>query len=442
METLIAFLIFIGILVLVHEFGHFIVAKAFGVKVEVFSVGFGPPLVQKRWGETVYQIALLPLGGYVKLYGESEDNEETRKDPRSFYAKPPWQRILIAFGGPLFNLLFAVLAFWIVYLQPQKVPKYIFEPPKVGYVYPNSLAAQVGLKEGDLIVEVNGKPVRSWKELNDLLQEYVGKEITLKVKRGEKIITLKVKIPYNALSQGLGLLPYLPPVVGKVVENSPAAQVGLKPGDRIVAINGHPVKVWWEIARYVEAYSGQPLEITVERAGKLLKFTVVPQAVKLSNGKVRYVLGIVAPVEYVTVRLSPQEAFKKALERTYFLSVLTLKVIWGLITGQVSVKTLGGPLAIAGFAGEAASLGLIAFISAMATLSVQLALFNLFPLPLLDGGLILLFLIEWIRGKPLPPSFKEWWAKIGFALLVTFMLFIITQDLLRVLTTGKLLPSP
>jgi len=438
METFIAFLIFIGVLVLVHEFGHFVVAKAFGVKVEVFSIGFGPPIVRKKWGETVYQIAVIPLGGYVKLYGE-EDSEEARKDPRSFYAKPPWQRILIAFAGPLFNFLFAIIAFWFVYLHPQKVPQYLFEPPKVGLISPKSPAAEMGLKPGDVIVAVNGKPIKDWRELNNLLEEYAGKEVTFTVLRNGEKITLKVNLDYKILSKGLGIVPYIPPVVGGVEPNSPAAQVGLKKGDRILEINGKKVQSWWDIVRLTKNSDGKPLTLEVERYGKIFTVTVVP---KYDPTLKRYLIGIKAPIEYKEVKLSPWEAFIKAVERTWFLIVLTVKVIWGLITGAVSVKTLGGPLAIAGFAGEAAKLGLVAFLSAMATLSVQLGLFNLIPLPLLDGGLILLFLIEWIRGKPLPEKFKEWWAKIGFVIIVSLMVFIFTQDIIRFLTTGKLMPTP
>ncbi|HID79917.1 MAG TPA: RIP metalloprotease RseP [Aquifex aeolicus] len=441
METFLAFLIFIGILVLVHEFGHFAMAKAFGVGVEVFSIGFGPPIVRKKLGETVYQIALLPLGGFVKLHGE-EDSEESRKDPRSFYAKPPWQRILIAFGGPLFNFLFAVLAFWFVYLQPQPIPKYLLNPPKVEYVYPSSPAQKLGLKRGDLILEVNGEPTRNWLELEKLLRENAGKEVTLTVLRDGKKITLKVKLSYEILSKGLGILPLLPPKVGEVQEGSPAWQVGLKRGDLIVAVNGKKVETWWDLKRMVQSSEGKPLKLLIKRGETLKEITLIPKPVKLSNGKTAYIVGIKVETEYVYKKLSPLQALKKAAEQTLFLTILTLKVIKGLIVGEVSFNTLGGPLSIAGFAGEAAKLGLVAFVSAMASLSVQLGLFNLLPLPLLDGGLILLFLAEWVRGKPLPPKFKEWWIKVGVVIIITLMVFIFTQDIIRFITTGKLIPSP
>jgi regulator of sigma E protease len=435
METLLAFLVFIGVIVLVHEFGHFFFAKLFGVKVEVFSIGFGPPIFRKPIGETVYQIALLPLGGYVKLYGEQD---EIKDDPRSFYAKPPWQRILIAFGGPLFNFLFAILVFWFVYTLPHEVPKYLYEPPKVGYVAPHSFAAQLGIKPGDVIIAVNGKPVKNWLELNELLNKYVGSTVTLKVKRNGKVLTLKVKLDFSVTKKGLGIEPYIPPVIGRVAEGFPAEQVGLKPGDRIVAINGKSVHSWEDITEFMKTYDGsKPIELTVERKGKIFTVTVIPK--KVGN---RYLIGISPKIETITVKEGIFEALKKGIEKTWLLSVLTVKAIWGIITGEISFKTLGGPLAIAGFAGETAKLGIVAFLAGMATLSVQLGLFNLIPLPLLDGGLILLFLIEMVRGKPLPEKFKEWWVKIGLVIIISLMLFIISQDIIRFLTSGRLMPAP
>ncbi len=433
METLLQFLVFIGVLIFVHELGHFLIAKLFRVKVEVFSLGFGPPLFKKRIGETVYQIAVVPLGGYVKMHGE-EDSEEARKDPRSFYAKPPWQRILIAFGGPLFNLLFAVLAFWMVFVTP----KTLYVPPNVvGEVSQNSTLAHYGIREGYRIVAVDGKPVKNWFDFEKLLSQSVGKTatITFGTPDGEKI-TVSVKVDEK---HPLGLVPYVPPVVGKVLKDSPAEQVGIKRGDRIVAINGKKVKTWFDVVSFMANYKGgEPLKLTVERSGKLLTFTIIPK----KYGK-RYIIGVeVQFPEKVVIKHSPFEALKLAVQKTWELSVLTVKAIWWLVSGKLSVHTLGGPLAIAGFAHKAAEQGLITFVNAMGVLSVQLALFNLVPLPLLDGGLILLFLIEWVRGKPLPQRFKEWWVRIGLALIVSLMVFIVLQDLVRFLTTGELMPTP
>ncbi len=437
MVTFLEFLVFIGILIFVHELGHFLMAKLVGVKVEVFSIGFGPPIFQKKIGETVYQIALIPLGGYVKLYGE-EDTEEARKDPRSFYAKPPWQRILIALGGPLFNILFAIFAFWIYYATPQTVQT---APAIVAKVSQNSTFAKYGVKEGYRIVAVNGERVKNWYEFLKALDEAHAKglqevKVTFEAPNGKRVeVTLKL----SEIKRGLGIEPFIPPVVGKIMKNSPAEQVGIKPGDRIVAIDGKPVKVWSDVVNYMLHYKGdKPIKLTVERNGKKITFTVIPK--KMGN---RYVIGIEAKLpEKVVIKHSPLEALKLAVEKTWELSVLTVKAIWWLITGKLSVHTLGGPLAIAGIAHQAAQMGIITFIYAMGVLSVQLALFNLIPLPLLDGGLILLFLIEWIRGKPLPEKFKEWWVKIGVVLIGGLMLFIVAQDLVRFLTSGKLLPPP
>ncbi len=439
METLLAFLVLIGILVWVHEFGHFLFAKLFGVKVEVFSIGFGPPLIKKKLGETVYQIALLPLGGYVKLYGE-EDSGEVRNDPRSFYAKPPWQRILIAFGGPLFNFLFAVVVFWALFLRPQEVPAYVLNPPVVERVEPNSIASKVGLKPGDRIVAVDGKEVRSWEELDKLLRWKVGNTVILTVERNGKRIDLKVNLGFDVLQRGIGIEPVLPPVVGEVLKGSPAEQVGLKPGDRIVAINGKRVKDWRDLVKLIRENGGKPVILTVERNGKTFSLTVVPAVKKLPDGREIPYIGITPKIQTVERKLSPLEALKAAVDRTLFLSYLTVKTIVGLLTGEVSVKTLGGPIAIADFAGKAAEAGLWTFLGAMGVLSVQLGLFNLLPLPMLDGGLILLFLIEWLIGRPLPRTFKEWWIKIGFALILTFMIFIFIQDIVRLLTTGEAFP--
>jgi len=427
MATFFEFIVFIGILIFVHELGHFLMAKLVGVKVEVFSVGFGPPIFRKKIGETTYQIALIPLGGFVKLYGE-EDSEEARKDPRSFYAKPPWQRILIAFGGPLFNLLFAIFAFWIYYAVPQEVRTV---PAVVGRVAENSTAARYGVGEGYKIVEVNGQKVENWVDFLQKLEkartEGAGIEITFESPEGKRVV-----LPLNAsdFHRELGLEPLVPPVVGEVVKGTPAEQVGLKKGDRILSINGKPIKSWQDLLEFMSAYGGdKPLRLEVEREGKVRTIVVFPE--RRGN---RYAIGIRPFLpERVVKKHSPLEALKLAIEKTWELSVLTLKAIWWIVSGQISITNLGGPLTIAQVAHQAAELGILAFIYTMGVLSVQLALFNLLPLPLLDGGLILLFLIEWITGRPLPEKFKEWWVKVGLVLIGSLMLFVLGLDFLRFL---------
>ncbi|NPB05976.1 MAG: RIP metalloprotease RseP [Aquificae bacterium] len=431
MVSLLAFLVLVGVLVWFHELGHFIMARLFGVRVEVFSIGFGPPVFAKRVGETVFQVALVPLGGFVKLYGE----EEAIDDPRAFSAKKPWQKILIALGGPLFNFLLAWILFSVVYAVGVEVPKHLKEPVVVAYVEEGSWADRVGLKPGDRVVRVNGFKVSSWEELREALiklrVEGV-KETELWVKRGDKLVKLKVPLP-DLEREPLGIAPPLPPVVGRVLPGSPADQVGIRPGDVILEVNGKPVKTWYELVKVIRQSKGKRLVLKIKRGDKVLVKEVVPATDPRTGLPV---LGIAPKVETVKERYPLPEALKKGFERVKELTLLTLKLLVGLFTGEVSFKTIGGPIAIAQFAGQAAESGFIPFLSTMAFISLQLAIFNLLPLPVLDGGLILLFTLEWIRGRPLPESFKEKWQKVGFLIILTLMVLVIINDLLRVLRGG------
>lgn len=435
-ETLIAFLILVGFLIWFHELGHFLFAKAFGVKVEVFSVGFGPRIFSKQVGETLYQVSAIPLGGYVKLYGE----EEGIDDPRAFSSKPPWQRILIALAGPLFNLILAVILFTVVFKVGVEVPKYFKEPVLVGYVEENSWAQKVGIREGDRIVEIGGVPVEKWEDLRKALIESALKgerEIAVKVLRGKEEIILRGPKPdIEGGEEILGIQPFIGPVVGSVIEEipglgpSPAFQVGLRRGDVILEVNGKRVKSWYEVVEEIRKSQGRPIKLVIKREDKVIEKTVVPV---IHPGTQKPMLGISPLVETYKVSYSLGEALNKALERTWDLTKLTFEFLYGLVTGSVSFKALGGPIAIAQFAGQSAQLGLIPYLNSMAFISLQLAIFNLLPLPILDGGLILLFLIEMIRRRPLPEKFKEYWQRAGFALIVTLMFFVILNDLLRLI---------
>jgi regulator of sigma E protease len=424
METLLSFLIFIGILVIFHEFGHFVFAKLFSVKVETFSIGLGPAIFRKKIGETEFQIALIPLGGYVKLFGENL--EEAKENPeKAFHFKKPWQKILIAFGGPLFNFILALFGFWIYYMLPHKVPKVLLEEPKVEVIEKNSLAEKLNIKKGDIIEAINGIKVKSWKELNELLPKFADKEITITIRRGEQKIKLKTKLALKDIVKGLGISFNLPNIIGRVKKGSPAYEVGLKPGDKIIAINGIKVNSWIDFLKVRQKFKGEePLTLTIERNGKVFNKTIIPQ--KLGQ---RYILGISPKMEYVEIRYSVGTAFKKAWEKVISISILTIKSIKDLITGNLSLDYLGGPFTIANFANEAVRAGLATFLAALSAFSVELAIFNLIPLPILDGGLIILFFLEWIYRKPLPPSFKEWWTRIGLALLIAILLFSISLDI-------------
>ena len=436
METVLAFLVLVGFLIWFHELGHFLIAKLFGVKVEVFSVGFGPPLFAKRFGETLYQVAAIPLGGYVKLYGE----EEKVEDPKAFSSKPNWQKILIAFGGPLFNIVLTIILFTLVFWAGTEVPKYMKEPVVVGYVEKGSWAEKVGIKEGDKILRIGDVEVKNWESLRKALVVNVLEKKTkavVELERGGEVVALEVNLPELETGQeSLGINPHIPPVIGRVLDRipgvgvSPAKQVGLKEGDRILKINGQEVKSWYDAVRLIRKSGGDPIKILIERNGKILEKEVIPAT---DPNTKRPILGIAPLTETVKESHPLGEAFSLALERTKELTIMTYEVLKGLFTGAVSVKTLGGPIAIAQFAGQAAESGIVPYLHSMAFISLQLGIFNLLPLPILDGGLILLFLIESIRRKPLPDKFKEYWQRVGFALIISLMAFVVINDILRLI---------
>ncbi len=439
METLIAFLVLIGILIWFHELGHFLIAKFFGVKVEIFSIGFGPPLVKKQWGETVYQIAVLPLGGFVKLYGEDQPLE----DPRAFSSKPNWQKILIAFGGPLFNFLLTIFLFSLVFVIGIDVPAHEKKPAIVGFVEEGTWADTIGLKKGDRILRIGGREIREWRQVRRAIVEGSikgGQKILIEVERDGKLTVLSAPSPeIKTGREFFGIHPNLEPVVGRVADKlpdgsaSPAFQVGLRKGDRILEVNGKKVESWYQLVKEVRSSRGEPIKLKVMREGKVFEKELVPALV--GDEKVP-LIGISPYVETVKESYAMSRAIKKAIDHSIELTVLTFETLKALITGNLSFKTLGGPIAIAQFAGEAAQSGLSAYLFSMAFISLQLGIFNLLPLPVLDGGLILLFLLEMVRRKPLPDRFKEYWQKVGFALILTLMAFVVLNDIMRIFGSG------
>jgi len=426
MHTLLYFVIALGILIFVHEFGHFLAARFFGVRVETFSIGFGPKLFKFKCCGTEFAVSLIPLGGYVKMAGE--DPDKPVKSPDEFYAKPPWQRIVIALAGPLMNLLLAVVFFAVSYSIGRYIPSYQVEAAKVGFV----LSENVPLKPGDVIVEANGKRVKNWKELNEIVALNPNREITLEVERNGKVETVKVKTGIDE-KNGIGTLPVVPainPTIGKVIKNSPAEKAGLKPGDVILKINGKEITRWEQVVELIGKSNGKPVELLILRNGKKLKITVKPQ---LNKKLGRYTIGIVPKVNLVFVKYPFPEAVKKGIEEFKSQTVLFFTFLYKLITGQASFKSLGGPILIAEVAGKAAEAGISNFIYFMGFISLQLGYFNLLPLPVLDGGLIVLFLIELLRRRPVSPQFRERFQQVGLALIGLLMAVVFYNDIMRLI---------
>lgn len=427
MEYLFWFLILVGILVWFHELGHFLFAKLFGVKVEVFSIGFGPSILEKKIGETSYRISAIPLGGYVKLFGEEGDENS----PQAFSAKPNWQKILIGFAGPMFNIILTIALFTAVFSIKRELPAYLFEPVIVGQVSEGSIAQSLGIKRGDMIIEINSKRIQNWKSLQDELSKMIfNKNWEVKVKRGNDILTLKLSgASLSKSGKTFGIEPLMEPVIGKVAPNSPASQVGLKPGDRILSINSKPISSWQELTLAIKTSKSSKLEILIKRDNQNLNITIVPTKDPRTQTPI---IGIAPQIKTSTVESTLSQAFSKAIDKTIELTVLTFRALYELITGGVSINSLGGPITIAQLATDSAQQGIATFLYMMGLISIQLAIFNLLPLPVLDGGLILLYAMESIRRKPFSVRFKELWLKVGYAFIIGLTVVVFLNDLVRI----------
>ena len=445
--SLVAFIVAIGVLVTVHEFGHFIVARMLGMKVLRFSIGFGKPLLiwHRKGDSTEYVISALPLGGYVKLLDEREGHVEDADLPLSFNRQPLLKRLAVVVAGPVFNLVFAVLAYWIIFMAGVTDLK-----PAVGYVAPASPAAEAGLQAGDLILSVAGEPVQSWGDVQlDLFREVLrDPNIDLTVKRldgTERQLSLPVHDAHaltepNQLLVGLGLwIPPQPPVVGQVTPGGSADASGLKAGDRIVAVGGRPIGGWPEMVGIIRASPDRTLALTIERAGKRLDLALKVGIVTENGSEVGHVGagGPVAPKGFydglkVEQRYNPPAALWHGLSRTADMSWLTLVAGWNMLIGNVSWHNISGPVDIAQYAGYAAESGLTSFLELLAFVSISLGVLNLLPIPVLDGGQVLYFAVEFLKGSPLSEKTEVMGQRVGITLLVLLMGCALYNDLVRV----------
>lgn len=537
MIYILAFIVLLGVLVLAHELGHFLVARMLGVKAEVFSLGFGKALWKKRSGDTEYRISLIPLGGYVKFYGDDKDNSPEELRPYFFVTQKLWKRALIVFAGPLCNFILAVIVFCAVF--------FIGEPnisTKLGYVEQGSLAWKSGIRAGDVIDKVNGVAVSTWVDLDkevskstgdvsvllkreseelqftvpvsnliaknrygeteyryqiqgvspfkrsalvgvsgnkntlayragfktgdlihkideaevnswdDLQQALSVKQgkVNISIKRAEKKgskpsdLNLAVQLPSKSTTESLGFYPAELFISGFVSKESPAAKAGMKEGDRLYAVNGTPVLSFQSLQQVVDVAGreNKVLKITAEREGRLMDFNITPSLHDLKDDEIgqkdkRFLLGVetnfyLGPADQTKIIIrNPLKLIWAGIEKTVFWIWITIVGLFKLFTGAVSFKAVGGPLMIGKVAGDSLMLGLVYFLRIMAVISINLGVINLFPVPVLDGGHLVMYSIEALRGRPLKERYMEMAQQVGFYILIGLIVLSFYNDIIK-----------
>lgn len=442
---ILTFVVVIGVLVFIHEAGHFLVAKLFKVEVETFSLGFGPRLLGFRRGGTDYRISAIPLGGYVKMLGENpEDMEATRGQQGALMSKPAWQRFLIFVAGPGANILLAIVLPALVFMASYEISAHKLEPARVGFVALGSPAEKAGVQVGDLIVDFAGVENPTWAMVEDLTLLNPNQSVSLVVKRSAQLIPLTLELAQERLSGELigvsGMLPELPGEgvgVSRVESGTPAARAGLQAGDVILQIEHQPIRNIFEELAVVGANVGRPLKFVVRRQGQLVELTITPY---LDESRQRGVVGFV-PEPYtppvLSTRLGPLAAIREGIAFNLHQLRLMKAAFGAVFSGDRSVRdTFAGPVGIAVTAGEAAQQGLKPLLMLMALLSLSLGVFNLFPVPILDGGQVLMLALEkgfhWFGGE-LSVALREKIQTIGFTLIILLMGYIIYADIAKLM---------
>ena len=444
-------LVALGLLVTFHEFGHFWVARRLGVRVLRFSVGFGKAIWSRRGADdTEYVIAAIPLGGYVKMLDEREGEVPQKELDQAFNRKPAWTRIAIVVAGPAFNLVFAVLAFWLMFMVG--IPE---SRPLIGSV--SGIAAEAGIKPGDAIVAVDGRDTRTWTHaILELVAQALDRNsprVTVEDANGIrsehviKLASLGANFSEENTLEAIGIEPWrldVPPVVGEVTEGSAASEAGIFPGDRIVNINGDEVTGWALIGQLVQTHGadGKPLSVTIDRDGALLELQVLPRKEKTGAFSSRLLLGVSNAAisdeqrasldrAAILLQLGPVEGLGAAVKETWRLTGSTLGLLGRMVTGKASVKNLSGPISIAQFANRSASLGLSNFLFFLGAISLSLGILNLLPIPVLDGGHLLYYLIELAKGSPVSEQTQVAGQYFGLIALAGLMSLAFVNDILR-----------
>jgi len=442
--------VLLGVLIFVHEAGHFLLAKLLGVKVLKFSLGFGPKILGRKFGETEYQLSAVPLGGYVKMLGQEDMPSEEEEIPeaekhRAYNFQPVWKRLAIVFSGPLFNLLFAAFVFVLIFISGVPVPL-----PDIGNVQEKSPAATAGLMTGDRVAQINGNKVESWQDIYGAMNDNPGKTLLFVVRRNDRVVEVQVrpekKADKNIFGEEkedwfIGIEPLVLPVAGEVMKGSRAAEGGLLKGDRILEIEGTVLKTWQDMTALIHASPEKPLRFKIQRAGQLMDMTITPkkETYKTPDGEEKAIglIGIKPEGNDFIKKYGLPEAVSLGLKRTWDISALTLISMLKLIQRVIPSNTIGGPIMIFQMAGEQASQGALNFFTFMAVISINLGVLNLLPIPILDGGHILFLGIEAVRRRPLNENVIMIAQRVGLVLLLSLMAFAFYNDIVR-LFAGKM----
>lgn len=437
LQNILAFVFVLGVMILVHELGHFLAAKYFDVRVEAFAFGFGPRLFGFKRGETDFKVCLLPLGGFVKMAGENP--EETSKDPRDFSNKPRWQRMVIAVMGPLFNFGLAIGILTGLFLLHYEKPAFLNEPALLGYVVSDSPAARAGIRAGDVVVAIDGQATPTWESVRliEITAALLTTPVTIERDGQRMDLSLTFAADERTGTGTAGWSETTEVLLEKTLPDSPAEAAGVKAGDTLLAINGEPVRAVEQVPAVIQQLNGEAAKFQIKRDDETMVLVIRPE-MSDAGGKDIWMIGVALKPNYriLKTKLGLVDALRESVHQNLNNATLIIRFLRGLVAQRMSAKSLEGPIGIARLSGEAARSGLPALFGLMAAISLNLGIFNLLPIPILDGGVITLLIVESVIRRDLSLVIKERIVQVGFLFLILLFTFVMYNDVVKSFSTG------